>query len=281
MTSSAFTSLNNKTSMISSLPSPPSSLQKTPTFMVDRAPSFYYRDRSGSVSDTLRSSSRDIAELRPFLLNHPTDYYLPPIQHVIHTPTASPSLPFESYSSISSVASSPTPLDEEEEDEERQKQQFMIRRKGSIASLLNSDPELRQLDEEESKCNYQSHFIDNNKQPSLKRGRPRQDHIELIYNKKQCLYTNTNAVQITSTHQDQSNSIQPVHVELLSTRATKGLRHFSKQVCDKVAEKGQTTYNEVADELAFDIQNSIGNDVSHFFFFFSRSFILQLMISLF
>ncbi|CAG8573226.1 1445_t:CDS:2 [Paraglomus brasilianum] len=35
-------------------------------------------------------------------------------------------------------------------------------------------------------------------------------------------------------------------------RQNKGLRHFSKQVCDKVELKGVTTYNEVADELADD-----------------------------
>lgn len=29
----------------------------------------------------------------------------------------------------------------------------------------------------------------------------------------------------------------------------KGLRHFSMKVCEKVKEKGVTTYNEVADEL--------------------------------
>jgi hypothetical protein len=32
-------------------------------------------------------------------------------------------------------------------------------------------------------------------------------------------------------------------------KASKGLRHFSMKVCKKVEEKGQTTYNEVADEL--------------------------------
>mmetsp|Transcript_25793 Transcript_25793/g.75222 ORF Transcript_25793/g.75222 Transcript_25793/m.75222 type:complete len:355 (-) Transcript_25793:137-1201(-) len=32
-------------------------------------------------------------------------------------------------------------------------------------------------------------------------------------------------------------------------KASKGLRHFSMKVCRKVEEKGQTTYNEVADEL--------------------------------
>ena len=29
----------------------------------------------------------------------------------------------------------------------------------------------------------------------------------------------------------------------------KGLRHFSMKVCEKVEQKGKTTYNEVADEL--------------------------------
>lgn len=32
-------------------------------------------------------------------------------------------------------------------------------------------------------------------------------------------------------------------------RLGKGLRHFSMKVCEKVKEKGKTTYNEVADEL--------------------------------
>ncbi|CAM9388472.1 unnamed protein product, partial [Chrysoparadoxa australica] len=35
----------------------------------------------------------------------------------------------------------------------------------------------------------------------------------------------------------------------VETKASKGLRHFSMKVCKKVEEKGQTTYNEVADEL--------------------------------
>lgn len=32
-------------------------------------------------------------------------------------------------------------------------------------------------------------------------------------------------------------------------KAGRGLRHFSMRVCEKVKEKGKTTYNEVADEL--------------------------------
>lgn len=35
-------------------------------------------------------------------------------------------------------------------------------------------------------------------------------------------------------------------------KVNKGLRHFSMKVCEKVKEKGTTTYNEVADELVAD-----------------------------
>ncbi|CAO3649352.1 unnamed protein product [Mucor fragilis] len=48
-----------------------------------------------------------------------------------------------------------------------------------------------------------------------------------------------------------NNKKQPA---LDDNRNAKGLRLFSKQVCDKVAERGITTYNEVADELAAEIQ---------------------------
>jgi transcription factor Dp-1 len=37
--------------------------------------------------------------------------------------------------------------------------------------------------------------------------------------------------------------------EVIGGKASKGLRHFSMEVCKKVEEKGATTYNEVADEL--------------------------------
>ncbi|KAI9029889.1 E2F/DP family winged-helix DNA-binding domain-containing protein [Phycomyces nitens] len=101
-------------------------------------------------------------------------------------------------------------------------------RKASIASLLNSDPELRRLDEEETLSNYQSHFS-NPISLSVKRGRP------------------CNSVQSFKKRKS-----LPASLDL--PRATKGLRHFSKQVCEKVAAKGVTTYNEVADQLAQDIQ---------------------------
>ncbi len=38
----------------------------------------------------------------------------------------------------------------------------------------------------------------------------------------------------------------------------KGLRHFSRQVCEKVEIKKTTTYNEVADELVAELKLSGG-----------------------
>ena len=269
--SSAFISVANK-SHSTALPSPPLSYnhddKRMPTFTVDRAPSSPYwtggDHRSGLLSDTRYTSNmnrrRDVAELPPFLFNHvsefKTKYHLPPIQHVIKT-TPMPSPLFDSYyrtsssSPMSSVASSPTQFDDDMDEELDQQKLANMRRKGSIASLLNSDPELKQLDEEENKCNYQSHFIDN-VVPSLKRGRPR--HIETV----QSLDTKKPRIEASS-----SLLLNCTVLNVNSpTRAAKGLRHFSKQVCDKVAEKGVTTYNEVADELAFDIQSSVGNEAS-------------------
>jgi hypothetical protein len=303
---SALNTSNNHKHLASSLPSPPISHyyhhslssnidnKKMPTFTVDRAPLPYRTtcnggggDRSGLLSDMrytgINNRHRDFAELRPFLFNPVSDnnddgskFYLPPIQNVIMaTPTSSPSPSFDNYygtssaSPISSIASSPTPVDEEEgldnlDQPQKQHQEMInVRRKGSIASLLNSAPELKQLDEEESKCNYLSHFIDNcgskdtpifhYQQTSLKRGRPRQDHTEIIYDnptiKKQRKSSNHNLDCVQQQACQSSSQVMPTALPSTITndspRATKGLRHFSKQVCDKVAEKGITTYNEV------------------------------------
>ncbi|KAI8150083.1 E2F/DP family winged-helix DNA-binding domain-containing protein [Fennellomyces sp. T-0311] len=168
-------------------------------------------------SPPLTTYIHPISTKLPSLFDHRTrkqdDLFLPPLQDII-----SPPLP---------------QLSPPSEDEE------FPTRKGSIASILNSAPELRQLDEEEFRSGYQSHFCDT----SLKRGRPRvADQPSL--KKRKC-------------HEPP----EPV------PRANKGLRHFSKQVCDKVAEKGVTTYNEVADELALDIRatmESEGNDKRSF-----------------
>ena len=46
-----------------------------------------------------------------------------------------------------------------------------------------------------------------------------------------------------------SNKRSRSDAEDTPSRAATGLRHFSMRVCKKVQEKGQTTYNDVADEL--------------------------------
>lgn len=283
MTSSVFDNNNNNNAvMISSLPSPPisnrQSIIKMPAFMLDRAPpacpiipppyslkqhcsnNNNNRSAGGWVSDMGSTShhrnSRQQDELRPLLYQQQQDeYYLPPIQNfMMNTPLSSPSPPPSSGASCC-YSSSPSSSSADEDDALTSS----VRRKGSIASLLNSDPELKQLDEEESKCNYQSHFFDNY---SLKRGRP--STAATIDDNKMRGSSSPHKKQRTSESADcikqacqsskspTASSYNTFTNE--STRATKGLRHFSKQVCDKVAKKGITTYNEVADELALDIQ---------------------------
>ncbi|KAJ8920628.1 hypothetical protein NQ315_004767 [Exocentrus adspersus] len=45
-----------------------------------------------------------------------------------------------------------------------------------------------------------------------------------------------------------------------SEKVGKGLRHFSMKVCEKVKQKGTTTYNEVADELVGEFTNAASNN---------------------
>ncbi|GAN08546.1 hypothetical protein MAM1_0210d08060 [Mucor ambiguus] len=280
MTSSVFNSTNNNNNavMISSLPSPPisnrQSIIKMPAFMLDRAPPACpiipppsslkqhcsnNRSTGGWVSDVGSTSyhrnSRQQGELRPLLYQQQQDeYYLPPIQNFMNTPLSSPSPP-PSLGASCCYASSPSSSSSSDEDDVLNSS---VRRKGSIASLLNSDPELKQLDEEESKCNYQSHFFDNY---SLKRGRPstgatidgsNMSSSSLHKKQRTSKTADCNKQACQSSKSPTASSYNTFTND--STRATKGLRHFSKQVCDKVAKKGITTYNEVADELAFDIQ---------------------------
>ena len=47
-----------------------------------------------------------------------------------------------------------------------------------------------------------------------------------------------------------------------SADKSKGLRHFSTKVCEKVKEKGHTNYNEVADELVQEYFDSLPNPPS-------------------
>ncbi|KAI7855122.1 E2F/DP family winged-helix DNA-binding domain-containing protein [Circinella umbellata] len=206
------------------LPSPPLTTYIHP-ISTTKLPSLFDHGTRNHKNNILQSSVTTTKTLPSY------GYSLPPLQDILSPPPAPPP--------------QLSPPSESEE---------YPSRKGSIASILNSAPELRQLDEEEFRNGYQSHFNDDIVHPSsLKRGRPRvtyQQHQSSLHHqvskKRKC-------------HEQPSSEPIP--------RANKGLRHFSKQVCDKVAEKGVTTYNEVADELALDIRATMeieGNDKRSF-----------------
>ncbi|KAF4527526.1 hypothetical protein B566_EDAN015626 [Ephemera danica] len=54
-----------------------------------------------------------------------------------------------------------------------------------------------------------------------------------------------------------SHHIAPGGKRRKSEKGGKGLRHFSKKVCEKVRRKGTTSYNEVADELVAEFTNPV------------------------
>ncbi|KAI8339946.1 E2F/DP family winged-helix DNA-binding domain-containing protein [Chlamydoabsidia padenii] len=119
-------------------------------------------------------------------------------------------------------------------------------RKGSIASLLNSDPELKLLDEEEHKCGYQSHFMNVGVKRScsgLDQAAPKR--------LKACKKQQQQRQDDYSPPQQQTSTSL-----VLNERGTKGLRHFSKKVCDKVKEHGVTTYDQVVHELTSDLSSA-------------------------
>lgn len=62
------------------------------------------------------------------------------------------------------------------------------------------------------------------------------------------VYDFSNAIQ-SSPMLTMSASSSSVQRKRKPDKAGKGLRHFSMKVCEKVQEKGKTTYNEVADDL--------------------------------
>ncbi|CAG8481263.1 19180_t:CDS:2 [Dentiscutata erythropus] len=64
--------------------------------------------------------------------------------------------------------------------------------------------------------------------------------------------TSSNGSPVTTNSSDTGSMLGEQVPQQQILRQNKGLRHFSKQVCDKVELKGVTTYNEVADELSED-----------------------------
>lgn len=167
------------------------------------------------------------------------DILLPPI---LTSPTAQqstnaasspvpPSPPYSTCSSALSVSSFPSSPNSSSGNSFSS----FTTKKGSIQSLLNSGSELLALEKEELVNGHQ--FFPTSQE-----------------RKKRSWSGNT----ITSCNNIKKQKILIVDQE--DTRQIKGLRLFSKQVCDKVAEKKTTTYNEVADELAADIQRNNHNN---------------------
>ncbi|KAI7851119.1 E2F/DP family winged-helix DNA-binding domain-containing protein [Circinella umbellata] len=85
---------------------------------------------------------------------------------------------------------------------------------------------------------------------SMKRGRPRQNSTtkQLEHQQQQPNKRIKRPAPVVTTNQEKKRCGN-------GNAVTKGLRHFSKLVSDKVAERGVTTYNQVADELATEIRD--------------------------
>ncbi|XP_017040799.1 transcription factor Dp [Drosophila ficusphila] len=73
-------------------------------------------------------------------------------------------------------------------------------------------------------------------------------YVKFTPNNPMKIKTKLHAIQSNSLH-SMSASSSSVQRKRKPDKAGKGLRHFSMKVCEKVEEKGKTTYNEVADDL--------------------------------
>lgn len=225
------------------LPSPPLYSSHSPTAAATKLPSLFEprtttRDRrdDNAIFDTTPPS----LALRPMVIptktttmlhpatSPPFGFSLPPLQNVISSAT------MEAVSAPTHALCSPPEETEElvsaSSPSVSSSSDGSGSRKGSIASLLNSDPELRLGNDHHHQCHQPSAFPP----LSLKRGSCQDESARP--KKRKC--NDTSSTRRTSTNMRGGSDDD-------SSRANKGLRHFSKQVCDKVAEKGVTTYNEV------------------------------------
>ncbi|XP_017032529.1 transcription factor Dp [Drosophila kikkawai] len=73
-------------------------------------------------------------------------------------------------------------------------------------------------------------------------------YVKFTPNNPMKIKSKLHAIQSNSLH-SLSGSSSSVQRKRKPDKAGKGLRHFSMKVCEKVEEKGKTTYNEVADDL--------------------------------
>lgn len=166
-----------------------------------------------------------------------TDILLPPIltnpiQQITTNPPSSP--PYSTCSVSSSLPSSPSSSSGNSFSSFSSSYSTTATsiKKNSIQSLLNSGTELLELERKKQ------HYFDEEKKN----------------NKKKRIFHNDDS---TTTNKKKKIGAAATAGDY---RQMKGLRLFSKQVCDKVAEKKKTTYNEVADELAADILRNNNNN---------------------
>ncbi|KAI8097315.1 E2F/DP family winged-helix DNA-binding domain-containing protein [Halteromyces radiatus] len=278
-----------------SLPSPPLNDRCHPDNIKTSAVSHYAMTLSSPHQQ--RDHSNLDLELRPLSLakldtNNSTPY-LPSIHHVVLSPPPSSASPPLSYtftggsspdsfsdslfsspptSSSPSFSPSVTPpvvhTPHLSDSCSSTPNSTPSQRKGSIASLLNSDPELKLLDEEEHKYGYQTHFMNagvkrrlsihcDQQSSSLPDQAPKRKKPCNKQHRRQQQQQQNGSTPYSSTTTSiicTSNASSPSLV--LNERATKGLRHFSKQVCDKVKEHGVTTYDQVVQELTSDLTKS-------------------------
>lgn len=208
-------------------------------------PSLFLKRSRHDDSDwtSINTSSTIFKEDYHMVLNHDyyhkmsttttTDILLPPILTTQSTTNVAspvpPSPPYSTCSSALSVSSFPSSPNSSSVNS-FSPPSSSFNKKGSIQSLLNSGSELLALEKRERVNSH--HFFP---QPQQQKKRGWKESTTTTTNKKQKV--------------EEDN------------RQIKGLRLFSKQVCDKVAEKKTTTYNEVADELAADIQRNNSHSV--------------------
>ncbi|KAH8271508.1 hypothetical protein KR018_002203 [Drosophila ironensis] len=74
-------------------------------------------------------------------------------------------------------------------------------------------------------------------------------YVKFMPNNSLKMKTKLHAIQSNSLPTMSGSSSSSVQRKRKPDKAGKGLRHFSMKVCEKVEEKGKTTYNEVADDL--------------------------------
>lgn len=86
--------------------------------------------------------------------------------------------------------------------------------------------------------------------------------------KKFCSLPSTTVTSHNFSHQSTSSSLSSPSPSYKKSdkkrneKPGKGLRHFSMRVCQKVKEKGVTSYNEVADELVTEESEDAGTNAS-------------------